>query len=84
MKLESTVLGLKMQFYHDVNVFDITNSVRIGGAGTPVLRALTPAGLVPAGVAGRFGPPVAPAFMIHLPTYTRPSFNSYNLQNWRY
>jgi hypothetical protein len=45
MKLETTVLGLKMQYYHYLNILDITGNVRIGSAGATVLRALTPAGL---------------------------------------
>ena len=83
MKLESTVLGLKMQFYHHLNILDISNDVCIGGVGAPILRAPTPAGLVPAGVPGRFGPPVPPA-NIHRPTFTRQSHNANDPQNWRY
>lgn len=82
MKLETTVLGLKMHYYDDVNVLDITNDVRIGGAGAPTLRNVTPAGLVPPGVLGRFGAPIPP-MNVHRPFSTRQSHNAANPQNWR-
>ena len=86
MKLETTVLGLKMQYYHYLNIFDITDNMRIGGAGAPRLRDQTPAGLVPPGVPGRFGVPPnhPPQAHFHRPTFTRPSHNANNPMNWGY
>jgi len=85
MKLETTVLGLKMQYYHNLAIFDITQDIQIGGAGAPQLLAPTPANLVPAGVAVvgmQGGVPAAPP-NIQLPTFTRLSVNSMNPVNWR-
>jgi len=81
MKLESTVLGLKMQFYQNRHILDVTNMVRIGGAGAPVLRHPTPANLVPAGMLGRFGNPIPP-LNIQRPAFTRNSNNANNPYNW--
>ena len=86
MKLETTVKGLKMQFYHNRHIFDITNNVRIGGAGAHRLRNMTPANLVN-GVPGRAGhpiiPPLAPGQVLYRPDFTKWSVNASNPQNWR-
>ena len=83
MKLETTVLSLKMHYYHAAHTLDVTNDVRIGGAGGAVLRDQTPANLVPPGVVGRFGPPIPPP-NVHRPTFTRQSQNATTAHSWRF
>ncbi|RDB14841.1 hypothetical protein Hypma_016371 [Hypsizygus marmoreus] len=85
MKLESTVIGMKMQFYHHAFLFDITADLQLGGAGAPTLRGPTPANLVQqAPLMGNLLPVPAPlvAPPVPLPVHTRASQSAGVPINW--
>ncbi len=87
MKLETTVLGLKVQYYSNLHLLDVTQFVRIGGVFSTHLHGPIPATLLPPGVGiigMNGGPPIQP-FPINfpLPKYTRVSINTVNSVNWR-
>ncbi|KAF8329938.1 hypothetical protein F5887DRAFT_1002918 [Amanita rubescens] len=87
MKLQTTILGLKMHHYSDLDLLDITEDVQLGGEGAPQLLGPIPALLLPdppIAVAGMHhphpGPPIPGDF--DRPTFTRPSANADNPMNW--
>jgi hypothetical protein len=85
MKLATTVLGLKVHYYSDLNILDLTNYVRIGGAFSSHLQGPIPASLLPAGavvVGVNGGPPIQPPNPFQLPKYTKQSAQSQNPKNW--
>src|ERR1700688_2432125 len=61
MKMETTILGLKVHYYSNLHLLDLTGWVRIGGPFSAWLRGPIPTLLLPAGVAVlgmNGGPPV--------------------------
>ncbi|RDB26647.1 hypothetical protein Hypma_005552 [Hypsizygus marmoreus] len=85
MKLQSTILGLKMQFYHFAHLFNITQDMQLGGAGAPTLLGPVPANLVlQAPLHGNLAPAPVPlaAAPNPLPVHTRPSQNAGNAITW--
>jgi hypothetical protein len=85
MKLETTVLGLKVHFYSNLHLLDLTAFVRIGGAFSRQLRGPIPAFLLPAGavvVGMNGGAPVNPGPFFPLPKYTQPSAQTLDPNNW--
>ncbi|KIK80826.1 hypothetical protein PAXRUDRAFT_157605, partial [Paxillus rubicundulus Ve08.2h10] len=76
-KLQSTVKGLKVH-YISYWVLDVTHQVQLGGAFSPGLHGLTPAGLVPPNV------PAALPFQAELlPDFTWESPKLLNIINWQ-
>ena len=86
MKLETTVLGLKVQYYSNLHLLDLTRFVQIGGPLSTRLRGPIPAHLLPAGVVVvgvNGGPPVHPLVVnFQRPSYTRLSANSVDPNNY--
>jgi hypothetical protein len=85
MKLETTVLGLKIHYYSNLHFFDLTDYVQIGGIFSQQLRGPIPASLLPAGgvvVGMNGGPPVHPGLGFPLPKYTQPSAETLDPNNW--
>ena len=86
MKLETTLLGLKVHHYSNLNILDLTAFMRLGGVLSSRLRGPIPAHLLnPVGpVMGvNGGPPVPPLLVnFQLPRYSRQSFNSVNPHNY--
>ena len=85
MKLETTVLGLKVHYYSNLHLLDLTGFVRIGGAFSRQLRGPIPASLLPAGVivvGMNGGLPVHPFPLFQLPKNTQPSAHTLDCNNW--
>lgn len=85
MKLETTVQSLKIHYYSDLNLLDVTHFVQIGGVFSRWLRGPTPAALIPVGVVvmGMNGGLPVPPVNLQLPKYTQPSANTGFANNWR-
>ena len=85
MKLETTILSLKVHYYSNLHLLDLTNHVQIGGVFSRHLRGPIPAFLLPAGVVVfrmNGGPPVHPFPNFQLPKYSTPSAQSLDPNNW--
>jgi hypothetical protein len=86
MKLETTMRSLKIHYYSNLYLSDVTHFVWIGRPFSRQLRGPVPLNLLPPGVAvigvnGR--PPAPPGLNFHLLKFTRMSVDSGNLINWR-
>lgn len=80
------MLSLKIHFYSNLHLLDVTEFVRIGGPFSTRLRGPIPANLLPPGgavVGMNGGHPAPPGPNFQLPRYTRMSPNSVNHNNWR-
>jgi len=78
--------SLKIHYYSDLNLLDITAFVIIGGALSTHLRGPIPASLLPGGpgvVGMNGGPPAPPGPNFRLPKHTKMSINSGDRNNWR-
>ena len=84
MKLQTTIQGLKMQYYAHLHLLDITEDIQLGGAGAPQLLGPVPALLVhEAPIAGMHRPQRgAPIGDFHRPIFTRQSANADDPMNW--
>jgi len=88
MKLETTILGLKVHYYDNLHLLDLTMNIRIGGALSTILEGPIPEFLFPEnpafevlGIHG--GPPVHPnPNNFQRPKYVRQSPNSTNPANY--
>lgn len=69
--------GLKMHYYYNLAIFNITQDIQIRGAGAPQLLALMPTNFISARVAivGMQGSVLAALPNIQLLSFTRPSVN---------
>lgn len=86
MKLETTMRSLKVHYYSNLHLLDVTDFMRIGGLFSRRLRGPIPANLLPPGVGVvgvNEGLPAPPGLNFQLPRYTRMSVNSGNPINWR-
>lgn len=85
MKLETTLLGLKVHHYPQLNLLDMTDFMRIGGILSRQLRGPIPASLLPPGmmIVGMNGGIPVPPVNFQLPKYSRVSPESLNPNNWR-
>ena len=85
MKLETTILGLKVHFYSNLHLLDLTQAIRIGGPLSRQLRGPIPASLLPAGalvVGMNGGVLVHPLPNFQVPLYTRLSAAVVDPLNW--
>jgi len=82
-KMESTVGGLKLHFFHLPAIQDVTADVQLGGVHATILRGPTPRNLVTPVAAALAVPPAIPALPPALPRYSHPSIGAGIPANWR-
>ncbi len=86
MKLETTMKNIKVHYYPDLHLLDLTPFMTLGGPLSTRLRGPIPASLLPDGpgvVGMNGGAPVPPGPNFQLPKHSRPTIHSTNPNNWR-